>query len=121
VYSATPTSLDFSVWTEGQTQRVLYDCAWRPAGSQYRECVRAVSAQLTTAPSTATGAIVIDRVLNGTSADPSSPVFTYTPNSTAPTYVAVHLAFPSSAGQKPGYKYHVVLDDAAYLPNLETQ
>ena len=121
IYSATSTSLDFSVRTGGATQRVLYDCGSQPSGSSYRQCLRAVSANLAQAPSSSNGAAVIARVLNGTTSDPSDPVFTYTPSSSAPTYVAIHLVVPSSAGQKPGYSYRVVLDDGAYLPNQGTQ
>jgi len=143
VYGATSTSIDVAVASSSGTQtcppasaatsgkciRVLYNCAIQPAASPYRQCVRAWSTNLAVQPSTAAGASVIPRVVNGTPAAPSSsnPVFKYTPSASAspsasaPSFVAVNLMIPSSAGETPGYTYNVVLDDGAYLPNVGSQ
>jgi prepilin-type N-terminal cleavage/methylation domain-containing protein len=127
VNSATSNTVDFKVTTDGSTQRVIYKCDSAVDGETYRKCIRASVSCPTTCspPSTTNGALVINRVLNNTAADPADPVFSYTPSTSAPTYISVKVVVPSNAGYSGGYRtgytYNVTLDGGAYLRNLGTQ
>jgi hypothetical protein len=65
-------------------------------------------------PAFSTGTTIVTHVLNGT---PVDPVFTFTPTGFNPTYVKVHLEFPSGSGSAYGLAHPIVLDDGAYLRN----
>jgi hypothetical protein len=101
--------MDVEVVIAGQPTRVLYRCDW-PSGTSYRQCIRAASTNLSQPPDASTGQPVLDRVLNGTTADPSDPVFTFTPDGTDPTYVEAKIVVPAK-GTGSGYSHNLVLDD----------
>ena len=122
IYSAGDAAMDVQVVIDGTPTRILYRCDWQPSGSSYRQCVRAASTNLATQPSASTGQLVVDRVLNGTSAAPSDPgVFTFSPNSTTPTYVEAKVVLPAKGRSSAGYSHSFVLDDGFYLRNLGSQ
>ena len=119
INSATSTAVDFNATIGGVTQRILYDCSTYEPGTTYKRCVKATSSNLTVAPSASAGAPTIVRLLNG-----SSPVFAYTPNASAPTYVSVHVVVPRDGGyeeQGVGYENNISFDGGVYLPNRGTQ
>ena len=81
------------------------------------------SSNLSVAPSVASGAPVITRLINGTAAD-TSPVFTYSPSAAAPTFISVHIVVPRDGGyeeQGVGYQNNISFDGGVYLPNRGTQ
>jgi type II secretory pathway pseudopilin PulG len=121
VFATSDTSMDVEVVIAGQPTRVLYRCDWQPSAANYRQCIRAVSTNLSQAPDPSTGQLVVDRILNGTSADPGDPVFTFTPDGTDPTYVEAKVVVPASGGSSAGYNHNVTLDDGLYLRNLGSQ
>jgi type II secretory pathway pseudopilin PulG len=118
INSATSTAVDFTATINGVTQRIVYDCAGTQAGTTYKQCVRASSTTLTAAPSLTNAKLVMQRLVNGT-----TPVFTYTPSSSAPTYIAVHIEVPRDGGYKDqgGYSDNISYDGGVYLPNRGTQ
>ena len=138
IYSANGTSIDAAITSAGVANRVLYKCDTQPAGSPYRQCTRTTAAcnQSTSpptcnqAPSSSGGTVVVARLLNGTTADPNDPVFTFTPTCTTTysgtlTYICVKVNLPSSAGYgggyRNGYQYQVAVSDGVYLRNMGTQ
>jgi prepilin-type N-terminal cleavage/methylation domain-containing protein len=120
VFSTGDGWMDVEIVIAGQPTRILYRCDWQPAGATYRQCVRAMSTDLSQAPDPTTGQVIVDRVLNGTAYDPSDPVFTFTPDGTNPTYVEARVVVPAN-GTGSGYSHHLVLDDGFYMRNESTQ
>jgi prepilin-type N-terminal cleavage/methylation domain-containing protein len=120
VFSTGDASMDVEVVIAGQPTRVLYRCDWQPAGTTYRQCIRAASTDLSQPPDASAGQLVLDRVLNGSSDDPSDPVFTFTPDGTDPTYVEAKVVVPAK-GTGSGYSHNLVLDDGFYMRNLAAQ
>jgi type II secretory pathway pseudopilin PulG len=138
IYSTSGTSIDVATTLGGVTNRVLYKCDSQPAGSTYRQCIRTTATcnestsppTCNTAPSTTGGDVVVGRVLNGTSAAPTTPVFSFTPTCTTSytgtlTYICVKLLVPSSrgggGGYRTGYQYQEALSDGVYLRNFGLQ
>jgi hypothetical protein len=120
INSATTTAVDFNATIDGVTQRIVYDCAGTQPGTTYKPCVKASSTTLTSAPSLTNAKPVIQRVVNTS----LNPVFTYSPSSSAPTYISVHIETPRDGGyqeQAAGYQNNVVYDGGVYLPNRGTQ
>jgi type II secretory pathway pseudopilin PulG len=118
VSATTPNSIDFLVMIGGQSQRVFYECDVAQPGTSYNECVRLSVAAGGALPALSTGEPIVPRIVDGT---PGDPVFSFSPNAIAPTYVAVKLAVPAagelSAGR--GLNHTTVLDAGAYLRNLD--
>jgi type II secretory pathway pseudopilin PulG len=118
IIGTTPNAVDFRVTLGGQDQHVLYQCDVVQAGTPYRECMRVQAAVGAALPLAASGQPVIARLLNGTVAD---PVFSYTPNAIAPTFISVTVKLPA-AGERssaPGTAHAIVLADGAYLRNQD--
>lgn len=122
VYSATASSIDIAVPVGGSKIRVLYKCDFDPGGDT-RQCIRSVSSSLSAAPSPLSGTLVIDDVLNGTAAAPSTSVFEY-PSGT-PTYTRINLVLPASSdpddSPEASYQHDMTLRGGIYLRNLGIQ
>jgi hypothetical protein len=118
INSATATAVDFTATIGGVTQRIIYDCSVTQTGTTYKQCVKASSTTLTAAPSLTGARQVIQNLVNGATA-----VFTYSPSSTAPTYISVHIAVPRDGGyvDQGGYTGSISFDGGVYLPNRGTQ
>ncbi len=97
IKAATGSSIDFLVTLGGNDLEISYQC-------------------------NSTGAPIVRDVLNETAADSSDPVFSYSPNATAPTFATVKVALPSAGTLKQagstGYKHQVVLSSGAYIRNV---
>jgi prepilin-type N-terminal cleavage/methylation domain-containing protein len=115
IVGTTPNSIDFLISVAGTRVQVAYECDLAEASpSTYRRCVRVQAAVGGALPAFSTGTTIVTHVLNGT---PVDPVFTFTPTGFNPTYVKVHLEFPSGSGSAYGLAHPIVLDDGAYLRN----
>lgn len=118
VTATTPNSIDFVVTLAGTPQRIFYGCDVPHAGTPYNECVRLSAAAGTALPALSTGVPLIPRIANGTAAD---PVFAFSPDAIAPTYVDAKLELPAAGGLTAGrgLSHNIVLDAGAYLRNLD--
>lgn len=118
VTATTPNSIDFVVTLAGAAQRVFYECDIPRAGTPYDECVRLSAAAGAALPALSTAVPMIPRIANGTAAD---PVFAYSPDAIAPTYVDIKLELPAAGGLTGGrgLGHNIVLDTGAYLRNLD--
>jgi hypothetical protein len=118
VTATTPNSIDFLITIRGQARRVFYECDVPRPSTAFKECVRLSAAAGTALPALGTAATVISRIANGTLAD---PVFGFSPDAIAPTYIDVRLELPAAgeltAGQ--GLSHNTVLDSGIYLRNLD--
>lgn len=109
-----PNYIDFLIWASGTQEQVYYECDVAQTGTSYHKCVRLQTTVGGTLPAISTGTPIVTNVVNGTPAD---PVFGYSPDGFNPTYVTVHLAFPSSNGSALGLSHSIVVNDGAYLRN----
>ncbi len=118
VTATTPNSIDFVVTLAGTPQRVFYECDVSHVGTTYNECVRLSAAAGAALPALSTGAPLIPRIANGTAAH---PVFAFSPDAIAPTYVDARVELPAAGGLTGGrgLSHNVVLDAGAYLRNLD--
>ncbi len=117
VTATTPNSIDFLVSSGGRSLRVLYECDVARAGTAYNECVRLSVAAGGVLPALAGAAVVVPRMTNGTPAD---PVFAFSPDPIAPTYVDATLRLPAADDLSHGGLAHsTVLDSGTYLRNLD--
>jgi type II secretory pathway pseudopilin PulG len=106
--------IDADAKIQGRDRRLVYQCdVPHPTRANTRRCVRY---EIATDGSQTPQEVVIDRVLNGTAAN---PVFTYPPGSPlAHYYVAVKMEVPAAGDLAEGFQHKVVLDDGFYLRNL---
>lgn len=118
VTATTANSIDFILTLGARPTRVFYECDIPVPGTSFNQCVRLSAPAGAALPALSTGRVVAAQIANGTLAD---PVFGFSPNGIAPTYVDVKLEVPSSgsvaAGQ--GLRHNTVLDSGAYLRNLD--
>jgi len=115
LYSLTDYRAEVQVTVGGVAQRVLYACDVTPAGSSYRQCTRAASTNLSAALSPGTTAVV-ERLQNGTSADPVDPVFTLSSSS----YAKVSLLVPENPEWAGDSRRSTAFKDGFYMRNLGT-
>ena len=111
--------------------RLFFNCAYSDPTSGYKDCVRYASPASTaftagTAPTGVTGTIVVQRVANNTTADPSDPVFTNlsapSGSGSQPTFGDAMIKSPSSGSltaSASAYTHLVTLTDAFYMANLD--
>lgn len=106
--------VDFNANTNAGPKRIVYACDDSATVVGLRSCTRYVG---TVGGSVgATGQLVIDRVVNGTT---SQPVFRYSPDRIRPTRVTVQIVLPSRAESPVGYNHRIVINDAAFLRNID--
>jgi competence protein ComGC len=120
VFSAGGSSIDFAATFEGQKKEIYYDCEVAQAGTTFRECVRVAVNYGSVLPSLSSGQVIVRDLLNGTTHDPSDPVFSFTPDAVAPTLAALKFALPAGGtlSGSAGYSHQVVLTNDAYMRNL---
>jgi type II secretory pathway pseudopilin PulG len=99
----------------GKSWTIKYECGVGQPGTEYDECVRLAAEEGKALP--AAGSAVASDVLNG------SEVFAYSPSSAAPTIATVKIELPAEGTLKQAgsYKHKVVLEDAAFMRNLDLQ
>ncbi|WP_026909968.1 PulJ/GspJ family protein [Patulibacter minatonensis] len=117
INGATPNRIDFETTIDGVTRRVMYACDVAGTSGDLRRCVRLEAAAGAVLPGLSTGETVVDRLRNGTAADPS---FAFTPDAIAPRYVTARLLVPSTGMRRDDGRGHdVVLEDGAELRNQD--
>jgi type II secretory pathway pseudopilin PulG len=108
-------SILFLATISGKSWTIKYECGVSQAGTAYTECVRFAAEEGKALPSS--GSAIVRDVLNG------SEVFSYSPSAAAPTIARVKIEIPAKGTLKPatgsGYKHRVVLEDAAFMRNLD--
>jgi type II secretory pathway pseudopilin PulG len=131
--SSTSSYIDVDVHIPGSSadKRIFYNCAYSEPGTAYKECVRYLSSTVSgagftagTAPSGVTPQVIVPRVMNETSSDPSDPVFkglaTPTGSGSQPTFGEVTIHTPGKGGYSAkSYGNQVVISDSFYLRNLD--
>jgi hypothetical protein len=123
VLGTDPNWIDFQATLNGVDQHIFYECdiaypstPSNPYASSYRRCLR-VSAPVGSAlPAIATGQVIVDRLVNGTSAD---PVFTYTPDAIYPKYIEAQIKVPSRGELTAANNHTITLDNGFYLRNYD--
>lgn len=125
ILGATSNSVYFEATLGGQQLQVYYECdiaatasSTNPYEQTYDQCRGVTAAVGATLPAISTGDLIVDHVLNNTTYDPNDPVFTYSPNSLNPTYVQIKLVLPSRGSLNTTTTHNIVLNDGAYLHNL---
>jgi prepilin-type N-terminal cleavage/methylation domain-containing protein len=127
IEATTPNSIEFNAVENSSDLQLLYECD-EPYPSatgnthykEYRRCLRVSAPTGTTLPSIATGSVVVDRLLNATSA---APVFTFKDASgnadpTNPTYVEANVQLPARGALNSGLNHTIELHNGTILPNL---
>jgi type II secretory pathway pseudopilin PulG len=107
-------SIDFDIYLNGVAYRVYYECDVPQPNSSYRECMRLQVPAGSSLPALSTGKVVIQNVINGTSAD---PVFTFAPDPEAPYYMTATIRVPASGGTKSGFNHTISFSDGALMRN----
>jgi prepilin-type N-terminal cleavage/methylation domain-containing protein len=121
VESAGENELEFLIKFGSSSYKVYYKCNVEEAGTGYDKCVRLSAAVGSSLPSISSGATIVPRVLNQTSADPKDPIFKYEPSAISPEVVQLRAVLPAAGSltKGQGLKHHVVLSDSAYIRNLD--
>lgn len=118
VIAMTPNSVEFQVTLNGTDQHVLWQCDVPQPSTTYRECIRVQSAAGVALPALTAGRVTVQRLLNGTVADPVFP--SYLPDPIAPTFATVQFKLPASGSLTYDALHHtIVLRDGAYMRNLD--
>jgi len=102
--------------------------------TNYKACYRLTAAAGATLPTPTAADVVISRVINGTTADPSTAVFTYTlpnvdetaetddeasdtgntPDALSPTYVAINIKTPAKGERTVGGRTRTIAFDSGF-------
>jgi type II secretory pathway pseudopilin PulG len=118
VVFASPSRFEVELVRNGVLRRVGYKCDQasttddpaNPYDQAYLRCSRVEGPAGASLPSYAGGRTVIARLLSGA-------VFSYSPDSSNPTYVSVTLRVPSRGERKESNSNDVVLTDGFFMPN----
>ena len=118
VVFASTSRFEVELERNGVLRRVGYKCDQAPATDDpqdpydqtYLRCVRVEGPASTALPSYGTGRTVIARLLTST-------VFTYSPNSSNPTYVTTTVKVPSRGERTEANSNNIVLNDGFFMPN----
>jgi prepilin-type N-terminal cleavage/methylation domain-containing protein len=119
IAGTTPNSVTFYAVLNGTDQKVNISCnitstAKDDAGQFLRRCVKTTTTPNGTLPSPAVGQILVDRVINGTTAD---PVFEFSPDAIAPTFVRMVVKVPSRGEGQQGLTHSITIDNGTELRN----
>jgi prepilin-type N-terminal cleavage/methylation domain-containing protein len=119
VVGTTPNSVTFLTAVSGTETQVNITCGVdsteMEAGVPLKRCVRTTAPVGSALPAPVTGAVLIDRMLNGTAED---PVFQYSPNPIHPTFVRMLVKVPSRGEGSQGTRLHpITIDDGTLLRN----
>lgn len=121
VLGTTPNSIDFQATINGVDEHIFYECdepypttAANPYSGSYHRCLRVSAPTGSALPSIAGGAVIVDRLLNGT---PTSPVFSYTPDPISPTYVQAQIQVPARGALASGPSHAITLAAGTQLRN----
>jgi Tfp pilus assembly protein PilV len=96
-----------NVSSRGRNYAVTYDCTgFMPGSSTQKRCVRTEAGN---------SSVVIERVINPA----ARPVFTQTLRNGVPSFIATRIEVPAAGTRIVGQKHRVVLEDGAYLRNVD--
>lgn len=126
INSASSNSIDFNAVINSNDVEIAYECDLaypnngNPYYKEYRRCLRVSATTGTELPAISGGTVVIDRILNGTSAQ---PVFTFKNSNgevdmTHPTYVQATIRVPSRGELYSGLTHPIELTNGTAIPNL---
>jgi hypothetical protein len=114
VEEANAGSIVFLATIGGKAWKVKYECGVSQSGTTLTQCERLAAEEGKPLP--ATGPLLARDMVNG------SAVFSYSPNTTAPTFVTAKIELPAKGTLKQagstGYGHKVVLEDSAFMRNL---
>ncbi|MGA8363212.1 MAG: hypothetical protein WB709_01685 [Solirubrobacteraceae bacterium] len=121
VEEAKPGAILFLATIGGKSWKIKYECNVSQSGTEYTQCIRLAAEEGKALP--ATGPVIVKDVVNGTE------VFTYF-KGTTPTAITsemnvatLKIELPAKGTLKQagnsGYGHKVVLEDAAFMRNLE--
>jgi competence protein ComGC len=121
VLGSTPNSIDFLATIDGVDEHIFYGCDQpypanpsNPYAAGYHRCLRVSAPTGSPLPPITTGTVAIDRLLNGTLAN---PVFTFTPDPISPTYVEAQIQIPARGALAAGPSHAITLDAGTQLRN----
>jgi prepilin-type N-terminal cleavage/methylation domain-containing protein len=125
--STTPNSIDFNAVLNSKDLEIYYECdiayptnTGDTHAGEYHRCVRVSATTGSALPPISQGAVVIDRLLNGTAA---APVFTFKDSKgnldpTNPTYIEAKIQVPALGSLNAGLKHTIELQNGTTVPNL---
>lgn len=117
VEEAKTNAIIFLATIGGKAWKIEYECSSQQSGTEYTQCMRLAAEEGKSLPTT--GPAIATDLLDG------SEVFSYSPSSGAPTMATVKLELPAKGTLKQagssGYQHKVVLEDAAFMRNLDLQ
>jgi type II secretory pathway component PulJ len=119
IEEAKPGAILFLATIGGKSWKIKYECNVSQSGTEYTQCVRLAAEEGKALPGT--GPAIVKDVVNGTE------VFSYfkgtETNTVAPNVVTLKVELPAKGTLKQagnsGYAHKVVLEDAAFMRNLE--
>jgi prepilin-type N-terminal cleavage/methylation domain-containing protein len=120
IVGTTPNEITFNAAIGGTDTFVGIYCdvsapaAYGVAAGTYRRCVRVTAPTGSALPAPSTGSVVVDRLLNGTGAD---PVFDFSPDAINPTYVDVTVRLPSQGEGNAGFTHTITINNGTLLRN----
>lgn len=126
VVSASPNQMEVLVRLNGVDMNVSYRCDVAITGSTLHRCYRLAAPNGESLPSLEQGKVVVDRLVNGTAADPVFCALDQEANACGPpdpaaeasNYYGVTVKVPAKGERKSGYKGNVVFHDGFSLPNI---
>jgi prepilin-type N-terminal cleavage/methylation domain-containing protein len=125
--STTPNSVDFNAVIGSVDLEILYECDLAYPSTtgnthykEYRRCRRVSTTTGSSLPSISNGAVVIDRLLNGTT---EQPVFTFKDSKgesdpTNPTYIEAKIKVPARGELNTGLNHTITFNNGTSLPNV---
>jgi hypothetical protein len=119
VEEAKPGAIFFLATIGGKSWKIKYECNVSQSGTEYTQCIRLAAEEGKALPGT--GPATVKDVVNGTA------IFSYfkgtETNTAAPNVVTLKIELPAKGTLKQtgssGYGHKVVLEDAAFMRNLE--
>jgi prepilin-type N-terminal cleavage/methylation domain-containing protein len=126
VVSASPNRMEVLVRLNGVDKDVSYECDVAIPGSTLRRCYRRAATNGQPLPPLGQGKVVVDRLVNGTTADPvfcsldadTNVCGPPDPTADASTYYGVTVKVPTKGRLKRGYRGNVVFNDGFSMPNI---
>ena len=126
INSTSSNSVDFNAVINSSDLEIFYECdePYPNNGNshykEYRQCLRVSATTGETLPSITSGAIVVDRLLNGTA---TAPVFTFKDSNgavdmTHPTYIQAKIRVPARGSLNEGLSHQIELTNGTAIPNL---
>jgi hypothetical protein len=127
INSADPNAIDFNAVIDSSDLEIVYECdlsypsnTGNTHHSEYHRCRRVSATTGSSLPAVTSGTVAIDRLLDGTAAN---PVFTYRDasgavNATNPTYVEAKVQVPARGELNNGLKHEITFNNGTTLPNL---